>query len=158
MLREQYIYYAVLYLFGGCITTIILAWPISEIAIGVYYKDQLICPNYNPEISVDNWLIVKGSITISTIGILTFSFLTFKNTFCYSFVKFILGLSNLFTLSWIIFGSYIFWGNCKDLTPNSINIYMWFSLILSYVFIFNSASAQNAVHIKKSKTPLLDIA
>ena len=157
MLREQYMYYTTLYVFGGCLATIILAWPISEIAIGIYYKDQLICPNYSPEISIDNWLIIKGSTTITIFGILSLSFLTIKKTLCYSFTKFILGLSNIFTLGWIIFGSYLFWGNCKDLTPNSINIYMWFNLIFSYIFMFNSANAQNALDVKKSKTPLLDI-
>ena len=155
---EELKYYAILIAFATCITITILAWPISEIIIGIYYKDNLICPSRDPELTLYKWLIVKGTVTISTIGLLTFFTITVKNTFSEILIKFILNVSNIFNLCWIIFGSYIFWGHCSDLTPNNINIYMWFSLILSYLFILNSAGFQKSVSEKKSKTPLLDIA
>ena len=155
---EELKYYGSLCIFAACLMTIVLSWPISEIIIGIYYKDQLICPSYNPEITLDNWLIIKGSTTITMVLVLSTLTVTVKNTPCNCLVNIMLWSFNIFNGCWIIFGSYLFWGHCTDLTPNNINIYMWFSLIFSYLFMLNSAKLQKSIEVKKSKSPLLDIA
>ena len=148
--------YLSLCLVSSVILSCLLVWPTSEIVIGFYYKDNLICLNNQPLIGLDNWLIVKGTFSIFTLALLlSCSILSGKDSLISCCSKQITFCFNTFTLIWTIFGSYIYWGQCVHLIPESINVYLWFSLILSYFSIMNVYNYDKSKNIRKKA--LLDI-
>ena len=113
--------------------------PIVEIIFGVMYPHDHNCDSF---VGVSDWLIIKGSMMLATTfsGVLLFGFtnhaaLTDSKSsaisalFC--FVFYVLGM--LFKTAWLIVGSVMFWRDCKDVTPSSLNDMMWASLIIGYI-------------------------
>ena len=66
---------------------------------------------------------------------------------------------SVYNIAWLITGSIIFWGYCKNLEPENINILMYFSLILGYIGFFNQITFlnKNFENKKKDQKPLLDL-
>jgi hypothetical protein len=110
----------------------------------------------NSIISLKNWLLIKSGYTL-----LTF-FLEFVFLFCIKkrFMSYIVSLYNiLFNLTWLIFGSIIFWGYCKNLM-NNINILIYSTLIIGYIsiiIIYYINSSINNIRKKNKKTPLFHV-
>lgn len=154
---EQIQFYLNLCFISSLILSCLFIFPLTDLTIALYYKDNLICLNDKPLISIDNWLIVKGTFSLFTIALLlSCTILSGKDSLVSCFSKQITFYFNSFTLIWTIFGSYIYWGQCGHLLPESVNIYLWFSLIFSYILIMNVYNYDKERR-NTTKKPLLDI-
>jgi hypothetical protein len=130
-----------------CITFVL---PISEIFIGIYYKNKIICNN-SLIINVSDWLIIKGSVYIGSIIIHFICLYSGKNSLLYCITLPIVYVINLFLLTWLIIGSINFWRDCPLLEPKEINTFMWCSLIMGYIFLLNTIAVNNRYLEKKDK-------
>ena len=136
---------------------ILFTLPISEIYFGINYGDEVNCSTNIFNLSLKNWLIIKGSISILNI----FSFATMVGCGNKSICNYIFYIINniilTFNIIWLIIGSIIFWAYCKNLEPVNINTLMYFSLILGYIGFLNQiAILNNNFQTEKPKKPLLD--
>ncbi len=135
----------------SCISFIvILSLPIVEIVFGILYFNQINCIS-DVGVSLDIWLIVKGStsiLTICTVGTVLYLQSIFTLPCIYLF--------QLFNLAWLILGSVIFWRYCSNLIPDSINILMYVSLILGYISFLYSLKHSNS-NTEKNNRPLLNV-
>jgi len=115
-----------------CIMSCILALPIAELCIALIYKNEIICES---EIGIDivTWLVIKSIVTISTVLVISCFFMIGKDSPVFRLVYLIKIIIYIFNFSWLIVGSLIFWRDCYDLQPESVNTFMWISLILGYV-------------------------
>jgi hypothetical protein len=114
----------------------LLALPVSELVLAILYKNDIICYT-DLHVNIFEWLIIKSSVNI---GLLVLFFILFilsnKDTCYYNFVCAIYYIISLFNFGWLILGSIIFWRDCYNLSPSSINILMWVSLIMGYTNIY----------------------
>jgi hypothetical protein len=130
--------------------------PIAEITIGLMYKNEITCET-NLFINISEWLIIKGSISIITVCILSISILLNKQSLCNCITGIIAYIFNIFVLSWLITGSILFWRDCNNLTPDIVNNFMWVSLIIGYISLINNINFVNRYQPNsKNKKPLLD--
>jgi len=134
-----------------CIT---LALPISEIYVGIYYKNKIICSN-SLMVNISEWLIVKGSVYIVYIILNFICIYSSKNTLIQCITLPIIYILNLFLLIWLVIGSVNFWRDCPLLEPQEINTFMWCSLIFGYIFLFKTITVNNSYLEKKDKSNLL---
>ena len=128
------------------ILLIFTALPISELIMGSIYKNQIDC--VTEIVNIDTWLIVKGSIGLFVVVFLSILVVAVATEEEYllrlsvtSTIPFY--LSCLFSLAWLIVGSVIFWRDCIDLSPRSVNTMMWCSLIIGYVLIYIQWTTSN---------------
>lgn len=126
-------------------TVIYLAIPISEIVIGVIYKTNLLCSDnaVTNLITLDKWLIVDGSVSTCFFFLIIFWSISSNNSPVNCCSICLLYLLNFFNLVWAIIGSYIFFGNCKKIEPESINIYMIVIFVISYISLCNNIVIHN---------------
>ena len=137
---------------------IVYGWPVSEIVIGAYYRNEITCQSTLP-VTISDWLIVKGTVSIVTITILGFCLITSNTSLCNCLSMTFMYVCNLFMMIWLIIGSIVFWRDCINLHPNTVNIYMWISLIFGYFSVLSSTSLSSINNTEKNnKKPLLDIA
>ena len=134
---------------------VIYMWPILEIILGFIYKDKLVCLE-NSTINIGIWLIVKGFFTFIEILMISLFFLSNKNTLCKNLTKIIIGIIIILNFPILFTGSIMFWKNCIYLKPLEINIFIWVTIIFSYIgliysifIIFNNK--------KEQRIPLLDV-
>lgn len=140
------------------ISFILFALPISEIYFGINYGDSVNCTSRTINLTLKNWLVIKGSLAI--VNILTFSpmFLFNNKSLVYYICYIINSFFLIFNLSWLIVGSIIFWVDCKNLEPANINTLMYFSLIFGYISYLNQIAFFNKnIENKKNEKPLLDV-
>jgi hypothetical protein len=124
---------------GILLTGIIFALPITELVFAIYFRNQIVC--HTPLfIGLDNWLIVKGAVTLCSTIFLALVAVSTKNSLCFVYSIWFIYLFSIFLLGWTIVGSIIFWRDCYNLTPIIVNNYMWFELIYSYVMICSSVN------------------
>ena len=124
--------YAPIFLLYVCAMSCILALPIAELCIALIYKNEIICES---EIGIDivTWLVIKSIVTMSTVLVISCFFMIGKDSPVFRLVYLIKIIIYIFNFSWLIVGSLIFWRDCYDLQPESVNTFMWISLILGYV-------------------------
>ena len=120
-----------------CISLLLLMWPASEIYMGYTYRDQITCTT-TMFVTLSEWLIIKGSITIFSMFLILPMLLSNRNSICYGCIIIPIYISYLTTFSWLIIGSIIFWRDCINTEPVVINAYMWVSLIFGYIAVLNS--------------------
>ena len=119
-----------------CMTAFIFALPVSELTLAIMYKNDIIC-NSDINVSIFEWLVIKSSINIALLLLFfILSIFNDKDICCYYFLFFIYYLVGIFNLVWLILGSILFWRDCYDLEPYTINILMWVSLIIGYINIY----------------------
>jgi hypothetical protein len=119
-----------------CMMTCLLALPVSEMTLAILYRNDIVC-HTDLYINVFEWLIIKSSINILLLVSFFILFvLNSKETCCYSFLFVIYYIISVFNLGWLILGSILFWRDCYNLSPSSINILMWVSLIMGYINIY----------------------
>ena len=135
------------------ITAIFLGFPIYEIVIGSYYNKSISC-NTSIIISISNWLIIKGTVTILVMVALSISLFAKKDSFCNCISIIIFYISNIFAFSWLIIRTIIFWRDCASLLPEIVNTTMWASLIFGYVSVFSSVNLLNNDQISKNRKSL----
>lgn len=119
-----------------CLTVFLFALPVTELTLSLIYRDDIIC-NSDIQVTIFEWLVLKSSINI--ILLLIFFILSIfdnKDNYLYSFIFFTYYLFGVFNFAWLIVGSIIFWRDCYNLEPYSINILMWVSLIMGYINIY----------------------
>ena len=126
---------------------IIFSLPIIEISYGFYYKDAITCNSF---LSISDWLRIKGFIFICYVIALLSSFaISNKNVVtCLCFP--VITIFNIFILTWSVIGSVIFYRDCYNVKPESINVLMWISLIAGYFSIL-----QIFISNKNNQNPLL---
>ncbi len=112
----------------------VLALAITQIAMGIYYKNQINCASNI--MSITNWLIVEG-VTMAFI-ILTYVITPLiqkrEHMNRISFVICLLTLIMLLKLIWLVVGSVLFWRDCNNRSdPSPINSLMMASLIIEYI-------------------------
>ena len=114
---------------------------ISEIYIGIIYKDIISCDSpLSLYISLSNWLVIKGSSTIFSL-LLYFPYIfSSHKSICYCITYILNFIINTCNLGWLIIGSIMFWGYCINLQPTLLNNYLWISLITGYIYICNSVT------------------
>ena len=143
-----------LYLCGGMcgllLFCLLFGLPTSEIVMGLYFREKLVC-NTPLFISISEWLVIKGSISVIGIIILFVCFFSAKNSLLYCLILPVVYIINLFLLIWVIVGSILFWRDCPNLEPKEVNTYMWFSLIFGYIFVCNTISVNNSIYEKNEK-------
>lgn len=110
--------------------------PGSEIFMGFYFANDITCTT-TLFISLSNWLVIKGFVSIFSIICTIPIVFSGKNSLCNSFFMFVLYIVNVFTVAWLIVGSIIFWRDCINTAPYVLNVYMWVSLILGYIVVVN---------------------
>lgn len=116
-----------------------LALPVTEIAMGAHYKDDVICDT--SVVPIPAWLIVKGSVSIFFIALLGIAAAASDNKGLVLLTEIPMYVIAMFSLAWLIVGSVAFWRDCKDLEPKSVNTLMWCSLIIGYVSLFLQISS-----------------
>jgi hypothetical protein len=111
-----------------------LALHVTEIVIGAKYKDDVICDTN--VIAIPTWLIVKGLASILYVSLFCIAFVAGveESTDLLNIVAIPIMIVGSFEFIWLIIGSVIFWRDCNDLEPQSVNTMMWCSLIIGYVF------------------------
>lgn len=125
-----------LYTFYSIFTVILLAFPISEIVIGVIYKNKLLC---DTELFVNLyiWLVTKGSVECFVILCLPFLFCANKRSILKCIIVIIIYLFNIFSVIWIISGSIIFFKDCSKDVPTNLYPYIIFIITFGYIGILN---------------------
>jgi hypothetical protein len=124
-------------------TLLYLVIPISEVVIGVFYKDLL---NINNDIiNFDKWLIVNGSLSICTSATIIFYSTSSNKSFVNCTSVCLLYIFNLANLIWIIIGTYIFFGNYNYNKIQSGNLiaYLFLIFALSYLSVFQNVCINN---------------
>lgn len=116
---------------------IILSLPIVEIVFGIQYYQNLDCQS-NINIPIYLWLIIKGSFSILTIFLVGCLYSLNNKSVLFVLTNPCLYFLQLFNLVWLILGSIIFWRDCSNLKPESVNILLYVSLIFGYISIFGS--------------------
>jgi len=125
--------------------------PIIEIVMAIEHKNDMQCDSF---ISPYTWLIVQGilGICIATGIIFTCgAFSTISNTnenenmqtciIMFSYI-FIITIA-LCDIVWLIIGSVMFWRDCYDLKPSSMNTLFWVVLIMSWMSVYGSFQTKN---------------
>jgi len=139
---------------------ITLTLPIFEIAVAFIYKNKISCTAVIV-VNIGDWLIIKGVLSL-VLKISLSLYLYYGRTSLYNCLAIAIGyIINLTLFSWLIIGSFLFWGNCYKLEPDIVNITMWISLLFGIFSCSNFESTINAIDSIKdeqSKTPMLDIA
>ena len=128
--------------------------PMVEISFGFLYEKQNKC--YDSLLPLNEWLVIKGFITLISILCVSLSVLSDKQSFIYLIFSPIALILNLFTLLWLIIGSVNFFKYCVNLTETSLNTFMYISLISGYLCTLIMLSYENKT-IDRKKTPLFDI-
>ena len=119
------------------ILLILLSLPIVEIVFGIQYYENLECQS-QINIPIYLWLIIKGSFTILTIILVGCLYTINNKSMLFVLTNPCLYFLQLFNLVWLILGSIIFWRDCSNLKPESVNILLYVSLISGYISIFGS--------------------
>jgi len=129
-----YNFYLFVLLSFSCILIITII-PIYEMYVGIYYMNDIICETSILNISIPIWLIVKSSLSFFIILLVYINIvLSSDNLYPY----YILYITYIFNIFWVIIGSIIFWKDCSNITPYYVNTFIWFDLIFSYATIFNN--------------------
>jgi hypothetical protein len=119
-----------------------LPLPIVQVIYGAHHQHDYNCESF---IGISDWLIVKGSTMLGAvfIGLLMVGFTNHAAIYnkpssaCCALMLYILYMCILFfQTAWLIVGSIIFWRDCVDVAPTSVNDLMWASLIIGYIDIF----------------------
>lgn len=119
---------------------VILILPIFELVLYSIYKNKI--SNCSSEImSIDTWIVIDG-INGLMLGSMFLSLMIFgicdlnaSNIFT-KFAMFFVYIFSLFSFSWLIIGSVLFWRDCPSLEPKPINDLMYAVLILGYIGVF----------------------
>lgn len=125
-----------------CYLSMLLPLPIIEIVYGASHRSDHGCSSF---VGVSDWLIIDGAamVFIVFLGLILFGCtngaLVYDSPACavgavVSFIFFV--LCNVFKFAWLIIGSVMFWRDCKDVSPKSVNDLMWASLIIGYVGVW----------------------
>jgi hypothetical protein len=137
-----------------------IAIPISEIIIGVTYKTNLLCFDNNDNgiinsITLDKWLIIDGSVSTCFFFLILCWSISSENTQLNCCSICLLYLLNFVNLTWTIIGSYIFFGSCNKIVPESLNIYMIVIFTVSYISLCNNLvihhNSKSDKKVKKNK-------
>ena len=136
-----------------------LTIPLLEIYFGLVYKDLIICETNI--IPIYQWLIIKGTINIINVLLFITIFLSYYKSLTYCLIIPIVFLIKFFNLFWVIIGLIIFIRDCPLIKPKEINIFMYISLIIGIINIFNITFLnyhEKNYHEKKNKNiPILDV-
>lgn len=148
--------YSLLTLLSFIIISFILCIPILDIYFGYAFRDIIICETNL--IPINKWLIIKGIYTINYIIVsIIFVCSDFKSCM-YCLCLPIITISQMFNLSWMIVGGIIFFRDCPSLVPVEINTYMYFTLIMGIISLFNSNYISSYKKEKYTeKKPMLDV-
>ena len=123
---------------------ILIASPISEIIIGVMYKDQLACDT-ELFINLDVWLITKGCVECFVILCLPLLLFSKNINILKCMIVIIVYLFNIFTVIWIISGSIIFFKDCSKKVPGNLYPYFIFILTFGYIGFINFYAQRNVL-------------
>lgn len=127
-----------------------LPLPIVQLNYGLQHKHDYHCESF---IGISDWLIVKGSTMIGTvfIGLLMVGFTNHYAVYnkacsalCALLLYILYMLLLLFETIWLIVGSVIFWRDCINITPSSVNDLMWASLIVGYIDLYFAWVTRNS--------------
>lgn len=118
--------------------------PITEFIMATEHRHEMKCDSF---MSPYTWMIVEGIIGMF-IGTV-FSLITVggfiaiqenENENCILSIVTILGIPliivNVFNFVWLIIGSIMFWRDCSNLEPESMNTLYWIVLIFGWISIF----------------------
>jgi hypothetical protein len=122
----------------------LLLLPAYQIYSAVNYKDDIVCST-SLFVDIPIWLVIQGLLSF----LLSFLYLS------YTCIEGIYYLFLFVYLIWNILGSLIFWKDCYNLTPDNINILMWVSLILGYLFFIDNTCVSMINNKLKKKETLL---
>jgi hypothetical protein len=116
----------------------LFALPIAEIVFGFIYMEKVSCNSFlQPTV----WLVVKGIISVLIVCCLFFSnniCIHDKNKIVNTLLFLVIIITvplMLFNFIWLIVGSIMFWRDCINIQPVSLNILIWFALILGYIVV-----------------------
>lgn len=125
------LFYIIMFIFM-IIGIIIICWlQLMQIGFGLYYMNSNVCNDSIVPINV--WLIINGFSNIFFTVILN---LLEKDEVTKIKRSVIVISIFLFNIIWLTIGSIVFWRDCIDLEPKSINTLMWFSLIMKCIHFF----------------------
>jgi hypothetical protein len=148
--------YSFLTLLSFIIICFVLCIPILDIYFGFVFQDEIICQTNL--IPINKWLIIKGIFNINYIIIsIIFVCSDFKSCM-YCLCLPIITVAQIFNFSWLIVGGIVFFRDCPCLVPVEINTYMYFSIIIGIISLFNSnyiSSYKKEKHTEKK--PMLDV-
>jgi hypothetical protein len=101
-------------------------------------------------IGIATWMIIHGSIGIyevaNVILYLTSAIFVEENSCqCIFFTSmWFIGLFSSFRIAWLIVGAVMFWRDCPNLSPSSVNELMWATLIIGFIGLFTILFTSNA--------------
>lgn len=142
--------------YSSTIIFYLICIPVLDIYFGYAFQDEIICETNL--ISINKWLIIKGIFNINYIIISTIFVCSDLKSCIYCLCLPIITISQIFNLSWVIIGGVVFFRDCPSLEPIKINTYMYFTLIMGFINLFNN----NFIYFyKKQKytenNPMLDV-
>jgi hypothetical protein len=108
---------------------ILSSLQIAQITIGVMYPNS--CKS-SFNLNVNVWLIVQG--IGGCLQLVINMTMLYKKCLCMCGFSRILLV--LFQVIWMIIGSIMFWRDCYNCQPQTLNTMLWVSLILGYISIF----------------------
>lgn len=125
------------------ILALFYAFPVAMLIIATQSEHENTCNGF---ISPVTWMIVDGSVSLVFSTFVALWCISYLNLMYFGSEEMLIAMSviifvpfiivTVFELVWLIIGSIMFWGQCIDLTPMSLNILYWIVLTLSWVMIF----------------------
>ena len=119
------------------VAAVILILPIIELVMYSTYKYEI--SNCSSELmSIDSWIIIDG-INGLMLGSMFLSLMIcgmYELEVFAQFATFFVYIFSLFSFSWLIIGSVLFWRDCPSLEPKPMNDLMYAVLILGYIGVF----------------------
>jgi hypothetical protein len=147
--------YSCLTLLSFIIICFVFCIPVLDIYFGYVFQNEIICQTNL--INISKWLIIKGVFNINYVIIsIVFVCSDFKSCM-YCLCLPIITLSQIFNLSWIIIGGIIFFRDCPCLQPIEINTYMYFTLLMGFISLFNSNISFYKKEKRAENKPMLDV-
>jgi hypothetical protein len=108
------------------ICALIYVFPIIQIIYANMYHDSVCYTRMN--LSISGWLYTNGMFEI----IVSTAYLVSKILYCNTFSKFLLFSGQLFTFIWLIIGSVLYFRDCSDIKPHSLNDLMISTIIIKW--------------------------
>jgi len=116
-----------------------LPLPIVQLIYGTKYRHDYNCDSF---VGVSDWLIIKGSTMLGAIffGLVMVGFINHyalynkaSSATCAAIMWCLYMVALFFQTFWVVVGSVLFWRDCIDITPSSVNDLMLASLIIGYI-------------------------
>ena len=146
--------YSLLTLLSFIILFFVFCIPVLDIYFGYAFQNEIICETNL--IPIYKWLIIKGICSINYIIIAGIFILSDVKSCMYCLCLPIIYIYQMFNLSWIIIGGIIFFRDCPYLEPIEINTYIYFTLIMGFITLFNNIQSYKKEKYTETR-PMLDV-